>query len=190
MKILYCNKYNFAFSGTESYLYAAMDLMRDKGHETALFAMADPRGEPTAYDQHFIPAIDFKSKKTAWQSVKMAGHAIYSTDAKQRLRRMIAEFKPDLAHVRNIYHHLSPSILWELKAQKIPVIYHVNDFKMLCPSYNLVSHGNACERCSEGKFRHVVTEGCYAGPRSASVVLAAEAYVHRWLKTYERCVDL
>lgn len=103
---------------------------------------------------------------------------------------MIAEFKADLAHVRNIYHHLSPSILWELKAQKIPVVYHVNDFKMLCPSYNLVSHGHVCEKCSGGKFRHVVTEGCYSGSRKAAVVLAAEAYVHRWLKTYERCVDL
>ncbi|HSS99040.1 MAG TPA: glycosyltransferase, partial [Terriglobales bacterium] len=140
MKILYCNKYNYAFSGTEAYLFEAMGLMRAQGHQTALFAMADPRGEPMQYDHHFIPLIDFKAKKTAWQSVRMAGHAVYSTDARKRLRRMIAEFKPDLAHVRNIYHHLSPSILWELKANKIPVIYHVNDFKMLCPSYNLVSN--------------------------------------------------
>ena len=190
MRILYCNKYNFAFSGTEAYLFEAMGLMRAQGHETALFAMADPQGEPTAYDQHFIPLIDFKAKKTAVQSAKLAGHAIYSTDARKRLRRMIAEFKPDLAHVRNIYHHLSPSILWELKANKIPVIYHVNDFKMLCPSYNFVSKGRACEKCRDGKFRNVVTEGCYAGARSAAVVLALEAYVHRWLKTYDRCVDL
>ncbi len=191
MRILYCNKYNFAFSGTESYLFEVMALMRAQGHEAALFAMADPRGEPTPYDQHFVPPMDFKpSGTTALQSLKIAGHAIYSIEARKRLRRMIAEFRPDVAHVRNIYHHLSPSIFWELKTQGIPVIYHVNDFKMLCPSYNLVSHGKACERCKGGKFRHVVTEGCYAGPRSASVVLAAEAYVHRWLKTYERCVDL
>ena len=135
--------------------------------------------------------MDFKNgKKTVLQSAKMAGHAIYSTDARRRLRRVIAEFKPDLAHVRNIYHHLSPSILWELKANKIPVVYHVNDFKTLCPSYNFVSHGQACEKCSGGKYWHVVTEGCYAGSRSAAMVLAAEAYVHRWLKTYDRCVDL
>ena len=190
MRILYCNKYNFAFSGTEAYLFEAMELMRAQGHETALFAMADSRGEPTAYDQHFIPLVDFKARKTAMQSVKLAGHAIYSIDARKRLRRMIAEFKPDLAHVRNIYHHLSPSILWELKANRIPIIYHVNDFKMLCPSYNLVSKGQACEKCHGGKFWHVVSEGCYAGSLVSSMVLATEAYVHRWLKTYEQCVDL
>ena len=60
MRILYCNKYNFAFSGTEVYLFELMDLMRSHGHEAALFSMADPRGEPTQYDQHFVPAIDFK----------------------------------------------------------------------------------------------------------------------------------
>jgi glycosyltransferase involved in cell wall biosynthesis len=190
MRILYCNKYNFAFSGTESYLFDVMRLMRGAGHEVALFSMADPRGTPTPYDQHFVPLMDFKAGKPAWQSAKMAGHAIYSIDAQRRLKRMLAEFKPDLAHVRNIYHHLSPSILWELKAQKIPVIYHVNDFKMLCPSYNLVSRGQACERCKGGKFWHVVTEGCYSGTRGAAAVLATEAYVHRWIKTYDRCVDL
>jgi len=59
MRILYCNKYNFAFSGTEVYLFELMDLMRAHGHEAALFSMADPRGEATKYDQHFVPAIDF-----------------------------------------------------------------------------------------------------------------------------------
>jgi hypothetical protein len=61
MRILFCNKYNFAFSGTEVYLFELMDLMRSHGHEVALFSMADPRGEPTKYDQHFVPAINFKS---------------------------------------------------------------------------------------------------------------------------------
>jgi len=107
-----------------------------------------------------------------------------------RICSLLSDFQPQLAHVRNIYHHLSPSILWELRRQGIPVIYHVNDFKMLCPSYNLVSRGETCERCVKGAFRHVVSEGCYAGGPAASVVLAAEAYVHKWWKTYSTCVDL
>ena len=40
-----------------------------------------------------------------------------------------------------------------------------------------------------GAFHHAVTRGCYAGPRGSAVVLAAEAYLHKWLRTYERCVD-
>lgn len=187
MRILFCNKYNFRFSGTEAYMFSLMQLLREYGHEVALFSMQDHRGDPTPYDHYFVPAVDFKKAKGVLARVRLAAHAIYSRDARWRLRRMIADFKPDLAHVRNIYHHLSPSILWELKAQNVPVLYHLNDFKLLCPSYNLVSHGNACDACHDGRFLNVVSQHCYENSTQA-VALAAEAYVHKWLKTYERCV--
>ena len=178
MRILYCNKYNFPFSGTEVYLFELMDLMRSGGHEVALFSMSDPRGPSTVYDRHFVPYIDFKqSKQGLISNARLAAHAIYSPEARQRLRGMIAEFRPDVAHVRNIYHHLSPSILWELKKHDVPVIYHLNDFKLLCPSYNMVAHGRACEKCSGRKFWHVATEDCYTGGRRSALVLAAEAYI-------------
>ena len=190
MRILYCNKYNFPFSGTEVYMFELMDLMKAQGHEVALFSMADPRGQPTPYDQYFLPNIDFKKNTHGLLTrARLAAHAIYSTEARRRLRRLIAEFQPDVAHVRNIYHHLSPSILWELKSQGVPVLYHLNDFKLLCPTYNMVANGHVCERCRGGQFRHVLTEGCYTGPPGSALLLMAEAYFHRWLGTYQKCVD-
>jgi glycosyltransferase involved in cell wall biosynthesis len=188
MRILYCNKYNYAFSGTEVYLFEAMELMRSKGHEVALFSMADPRGELTPYDRHFMPHTDFKQQSGWLHKVGLAGHAIYSREARRRIRAMIADFRPDVAHVRNIYHHLSPSILWELKAQKVPVVYHLNDFKVLCASYNLVLRGEACEACKGGESWHALKERCYPGWGSR-MTLVAEAYVHKWLGTYRKCVD-
>lgn len=190
MRILYCNKYNFPFSGTEVYLFELMALMRAHGHETALFSMADARGPATTYDEFFVPHLDFKDQSLGWAArAKLAAHAIYSTDARRRLRKMIDAFRPDVAHVRNIYHHLSPSILWELKAQGIPVLYHLNDFKLLCPAYNFVAQGQNCEQCKGGHFIHVVSRGCYGGTKGAALVLAAEAYFHRWIHTYEKCID-
>jgi glycosyltransferase involved in cell wall biosynthesis len=189
MRILYCNKYNFPFSGTEVYLFELMELMRAQGHETALFSMADKRGRPSPYDQFLAPPVDFKAEHGLFARLRLAAHALYSREARRRLGRMIEEFRPDVAHVRNIYHHLSPSILWELKKHGVPVVYHLNDFKLICPTYNLVSHGRACERCRGGRFWPVVSEGCYAGGRAQALVLAAEAYVHKWLRTYQTCVD-
>jgi glycosyltransferase involved in cell wall biosynthesis len=189
MRVLFCNKYNYPFSGTEVYLFELMDLMRANGHEVALFSMADPRGEATPYDHHLVPNIDFKTKSGWWQKAQGAAHAIYSTDARRRIRAMIKEFRPDVAHVRSIYHHLSPSVLWELKAQDVPVVYHVNDFKVLCPNYNLVSRGKVCEACKGGAFWNALRSRCYPG-LGARMTLTAEAYAHRWLGTYRKCVDL
>jgi len=188
MRILFCNKYNYAFSGTEVYLFEAMELLRSKGHEVALFSMADPRGSPTLYDRHFVPSIEFKGQDGWFRKVGLAGRAIYSLEARRRIRGMIADFRPDVAHVRNIYHHLSPSILWELKAQKVPVVYHLNDFKVLCASYNLVLRGEACEACKGGEFWHALKEKCYPG-WGVRLTLVAEAYIHKWLGTYRKCVD-
>ncbi len=189
MRILFCNKYNFPFSGTEVYLFELMELLRSRGHEVALFSMADPRGGTTPYDRHFVPHVDFNAESGLWDKARKAGHAVYSWNARRRLRAMIREFQPDLAHVRNIYHHLSPSILWELKEQGIPVIYHLNDFKLLCPSYNLISDGEACEDCKGGAFWHALKPSCHPG-MGARITLVGEAYTHRCLGTYRKCVDL
>lgn len=188
MRVLYCNKYNYRFSGTEVYLFELMELMRSNGHEVALFSMADERGERTEYDRYFVPHLEFKGQLNWRQKIHGAAHAIYSTEARRRIRAMIQEFRPDVAHIRGIYHHLSPSILWELRAQNIPVLYHLNDFKLLCPNYNLVSKGNICEKCKAGAFWRALPSQCYAGA-AARATLVAEAYVHRWLGTYRKCVD-
>ena len=190
MRVLFCNKYNFRFSGTEQYIFDLSERLRDSGHETALFSMADKRGAPTPFDAHFLPHIDFKNVAGIRNRAHLAVHALYSRQARVRLGSLIEAFRPHIAHVRNIYHHLSPSILWELRARRVPVVYHINDFKLLCPSYNSVSRGCACKRCDEGRFWHVLTEGCYPNSRAGSFLLAAEAWLHRWLRTYEKCIDL
>ena len=191
MRILYCNKYDYPFSGTETYLFDLIEQMEKRGQETALFTMDHGRSPSFAGRRYGIPHIDFKDPKAGLlKKVKMAAHALYSPSARRAMRECLGDFSPDLAHVRGIYHHLSPSILWELKRQGIPVLYHLNDFKILCPTYNLVADGRPCELCSHGAFHHAVTKGCYAGPRSSALVLAAEAYLHKWLRTYERCVDM
>jgi glycosyltransferase involved in cell wall biosynthesis len=191
MRILYCNKYDYPFSGTEAYLFDLIHQMDRRGQETALFSMDHGRTPAFAGRSYLIPHIDFKDPNAGFlKKVRMAAHALYSPSARRAMRSCLADFSPDLAHVRGIYHHLSPSILWELKRQRIPVLYHLNDFKVLCPTYNLVAGARPCELCSQGAFHHAATRGCYSGPRSSAVVLAAEAYLHKWLRTYERCVDM
>ncbi len=191
MRILYCNKYDYPFSGTEAYLFDLIRRMDQGGQETALFSMDHGRTPAFEGRSYRIPYVDFKDPKAGLpKKVRMAAHALYSPSARRAMRACLADFAPDLAHVRGIYHHLSPSILWELKRHDVPVLYHLNDFKILCPTYNFVADARPCELCSHGAFHHAATKGCYNGPRSSAVVLAAEAYLHKWLGTYERCVDL
>jgi len=191
MRILYCNKYNFPFSGTETFLFDLMRRVDERGHATALFSMDHGRGGSFPGRSYLMPYINFKDPEAGLlRKSWMAAHALYSPSARRKMRDCLADFAPHVAHIRGIYHHLSPSILWELKRQRVPVLYHVNDFKMLCPTYNLVAHGRACDACISGDYYHALTQNCYAGGRHRAAVLAGEAYLHRWLDTYSRCVDL
>jgi len=63
MRILFCNKYSFPFSGTEVYLFELMNLLRSRGHEVALFSTADPRTGTTSDQRWLLPHIDFKDNK-------------------------------------------------------------------------------------------------------------------------------
>ncbi|MGZ6404372.1 MAG: glycosyltransferase family 4 protein, partial [Bdellovibrionota bacterium] len=189
MRILFCNKYNFRFSGTEAYLFDLLELLRAAGHEVAIFSMDCGERTERGYPQYLVPRIDFKDEGQApWTRARQAAHAIYSRSVRRKLAEAIEDFRPDIAHIRNIYHHLSPSVLWEFRAKHVPVIYQVNDLKVICPTNTLVAQGEPCERCRGGAFWHVGTQRCYGGTRSASLVLMAEAYVHKWLRTYGTCV--
>jgi glycosyltransferase involved in cell wall biosynthesis len=191
MRILYCNKYDYRFSGTESYLFELIDQIDRRGHQSMLFTMDHGSPAPFKGRAYRIPRINFKDPTAGiWKKARLAAHALYSRSARRSLGHCIAKFSPEIAHIRSIYHHLSPSILWEFRRRGVPVLYHLNDFKIVCPSYNLVAHGEACHACRQGGFYHVITEDCYAGGRSSAVVLAAEAYLHKWLQTYQRCIDL
>jgi len=191
MRILFVDKFFFEFSGTEVYLFELMSMLREEGHETAVFSMHHPKNKPSEYERYFVPHVDFRNGAGGIRArAAMAKRVVYYREARKRLGRLIRDFRPDVAHLRNFYHHLSPSILWELKARGVPTIYHINDFKILCPNYNLISKGKVCEKCAGGKFWHVVTERCHGSSLFSNLTLCAEAYVHRWLGTYRKCVDL
>ncbi len=190
MRILFCNKFNFAFSGTEVYLFALMKLLAEHGHDVGLFAMSHPANRPSPYSSYFVPYVDYRDKHVGVvRQVRLAGRAIYSLQSRRNVGNLVRDFRPDIAHVRNIYHQISPSILWELRGRGIPVVYHVNDFKLLCPSYNLVAHGSICERCASGAYHNVLRVRCHSSSFGSNAVLAGEAYLHRWLRTYEKCVS-
>jgi hypothetical protein len=108
MRVLYCNKYNYPFSGTEAYLFDLMGRMEERGHDTALFSM--DHGHPSAFAgrSFLIPYLNFKDPAASFlKKVRMAAHALYSPSARRRMRTCVQDFAPDLAHIRGIYHHLS-----------------------------------------------------------------------------------
>lgn len=183
MKILEINKYFFVKGGCEAYYFNLIELLEKNGHKIMHFSMKHPMNFASEYEDYFIKEIDY-THQSIKEKVINAGKIIYSFEAKKKLRELIRKEKPDIAHLHNIYHQLSPSIILELKNNNIPIILTAHDFKLICPNYKLYHRNHICEKCKKYRYYNCLLNKCMKGSVFGSLVNTVEMYFHYFLKSY------
>ena len=148
--------------------------------------MQDKNNDPTPYSKYFTLHFDLNEKTGFFGKINQASKIIYNFEAKNKIEELIKNEKPEIAHLHNFYHYLSPSIISPLKKHKIPVVMTLHDYKMICPNYKLFTKGKVCEKCKEGKYYNCTLNKCLKNSFSASLVATTEAYLHKFLKSYEK----
>ncbi|MBP6964210.1 MAG: glycosyltransferase family 4 protein [Armatimonadetes bacterium] len=192
MRVLIANKFYRPVGGPETIVFDTARELEALGHEAITFAMAHPDNRESQYSDYFVPSIDYNTRQSKGikRLAKEAADIVYSREARERIERLIADTRPDIAHLHNIYHQLSPSILAALKKAGIPTVLTLHDAKLICPAMLLLTHGRVCERCRGKWFHHAVLRKCVKDSYASSLVCAVEGAVHRSLRLYERNVDL
>jgi glycosyltransferase involved in cell wall biosynthesis len=191
MKILLVNKFNYQrTSGADKYFLDLAELLAAQGHEVAKFSMKHDRNLSDKYDKYFVDNIDFNRPKIT-DIFKYISRVIYSIEARKKFAQVIMEFKPDIIHIHNIYHQISPSILPVAKKFNIPVVAHLHDYKMLCPNYKMYNRKGICEKCRGGKYYNCLLNKCLKNSYPKSLLASIEMYLHhRFMKIYEKNIDL
>ncbi|MEK7103003.1 MAG: glycosyltransferase family 4 protein, partial [Patescibacteria group bacterium] len=136
---------------------------------------------------YFVSHVDYSAPMGIGEKIKSAGRMIYSLEAKRQFELLVQETKPDIVHIQNIYHHISPSILDVCSKYKIPVIQTVHDYKLICPN-RLFCNGQIETLCKGGMYYKEVLHRCTQHSFSASALLALEMYIHKWMHIYDRGV--
>jgi glycosyltransferase involved in cell wall biosynthesis len=188
MKILLVNKFYYRRAGAEAYLLDLEALLTAAGHEVAIFATNHPETLESAWSGYFIDAPSFRTRAGIVADARTVAHMIWSRRAAKSFRRLLNDFEPDIIHLHNIYHHLSPSILPVARRAGIPVVQTIHDYKWVCPNYTLWTQHEQCERCHVYRYWNAVRYRCVQGSRSASFAAALEMSIHRALQVYERDV--
>ncbi|HEV8155699.1 MAG TPA: glycosyltransferase family 4 protein, partial [Gaiellales bacterium] len=185
------NKFLHEKGGAELYMYRLAGLLEDRDVTVRYFGMRHPRNLPSPTERWYVSQVDFENPRTVRERMRVAGRMVYSTQARSRLGGLLAaESRFDIAHLHNIYHQLSPSLLAPLRAAGVPVVMTVHDYKLVCPVYTLTSHGTMCERCVGGSFQNAVRLRCERGSLPGSALVAGETWLHRRLRLWDRGIDL
>lgn len=188
-RLLSLNTYNYRRGGSDVVFFEHDALFRSLGWETAVMAMHHPKNEPSPWSKFFVDEIEFGHEYGVLQKLTMASKVIYSSEARRKLSRLLDDFPANVAHAHCIYHHLSPSVLMELKQRGIPTLMTAHDLKLACPSYKMVNRTGICERCKDGNLFNVIRYRCVRNSLPISGLIALESAIHKFMGVYKKNLD-
>ncbi|MCK4413716.1 MAG: glycosyltransferase family 4 protein [Candidatus Eisenbacteria sp.] len=186
MRVLQANKYHYVKGGAERYYLDVSHRLAARGHTVIPFAMQDERNEGSPHARFFVRGVDYHARGGPWRKIPDALRAIYSRETVRRVSALIADAHPQIAHLHNIYHQISPSLITALARHDIPMVQSLHDYKAICPGYLMMVKGKVCERCCTGSHFNCVIKRCLLDSYSASFVGWLEWRVHEFLHTYQK----
>jgi len=173
MKILLANKFYYHRGGAEVYAINLETLLRNHGHEVAVFSMQHPQNLPSAYSGFFPKEIDFNHVRVN-DFFTYITRPLGSKEVKNKFSRLADEFKPDVIHLNNIHSQLSPVIAEIAHKKGIKIIWTLHDYKILCPRYDCMRNGQPCNLCYTNKLP-VIRYSCMKNSRLTSILAYLEA---------------
>lgn len=149
--------------------------------------MDDPRNLESAQEPFFAPARAYDGAESGRvKRVRDAASSVYSLSARRALSRLLDEEQPDIAHLHNVYHQLTLSVVDELHSRGIPIVQTLHDWKIACPAYTLYLDGAPCRRCVDGNVLSAIKNRCIKGSAAGSALAALEAALAHRRGTYLR----
>lgn len=190
MRIAFANKYYYLRGGAERYMFELAALLESHGHDVVPFAMRDFKDRATPWARFFVSPVATESVRFGYQGLRTAGRLLYSFEARRKFGKLLDAAHPELVHVHNIYHQISPSILPEAKRRGLPVVMTAHDYKLVAPNYSLFHDGAVCERTKPDRWWEAAKHRCVKGSAAAGALEAFEMWLHAALGLYRKNVDV
>jgi glycosyltransferase involved in cell wall biosynthesis len=164
MKVLFIHcVYQFK-GGEDTVVIEELKLLQESGVETKL--------------------LEFNNKKNALLSVLQLP---YNVSSYQKTLRTLRSFKPDVVHVHNVHFAASPSVLFAVKKQKIPLVMTLHNFRLLCPSAMLCFKGKPFMYSLHQNFPWKATRlGVYKNSVFLTFWMSVAMQIHHWFKVWDK----
>ncbi len=127
---------------------------------------------------------------TGMGRVDLAKKTVWNGSAYRDLRALIRRERPQVAHFHNTFPLISPAAYHAVKAEGVPVVQTLHNYRLLCPNALFFREGRVCEDCM-GKTAPWpgVLHACYRDSRPSSAMVTATLTAHRAIGTWNKAVD-
>lgn len=143
MRILVIHNFYKHFGGEDSVVKSQIELLSKKGNDVYLYSKDSKNINPKDF---------FKVVKNSYSSKSSISD----------LERILVDFKPDIAHIHNVYPLISTGIYKYLSNKKVPIIQTVHNFRFMCPNGLMFRNNNTCTECLEkNSFYKCTFNKCY-----------------------------
>jgi len=178
MRVIMINKFLYPKGGDAIYTLETGKLLSQKGHDVYYWGMYDPKNQAYPFSEYFVDKIDYDRPMSFKMKIETSLKILYSLESRKKIEKFINLIKPDLIHLNNFAHQISPSILPLIKKYRIPTVMTLHDYKLVCPSYLMILKGKPCEKCRGGKFYWCFLNRCTKSSYLKSLINTIEMYFH------------
>jgi glycosyltransferase involved in cell wall biosynthesis len=144
-----------------------------------------------AHGHTVIPYVAHNDQIHGMSTTRVGLRAIWSRPAFDELRQLFRTRRPRLVHFHNTFPLISPAAYYAARAEGVPVVQTLHNFRLLCSNAVLYRDGAVCEICVGRRVAWPgVVHRCYHDSRIAAAAVAAVAATHRAIGTWSRMVDV
>lgn len=180
MKVLLANKSDFMTSNVDNLLGPHNSGQGSGGNQLQEFMYQPPVDSPGAWHEPAGGGAAAGRRRTGFPSLRGLLQSLESKrEAVQKVSRIIAEEKPDIAHLHNLEQYNLPAMLSPLKRAGVKVVLSLHDYKLLCPNLYMRGNGGLCSLCAGKNFWRATYHRCANQSFSQSIVMSATAYYHK-----------
>ncbi|MCD4670148.1 MAG: glycosyltransferase [Actinomycetia bacterium] len=138
LKILVLSDYSFVKGGAEQVAIASAIGLSKKNHEVIFFSAVGPVSEELkSSGLKEVICLDQSDILDNPSRIKAMISGIYNFSAVKELKRLLLRWKPDIIHMHGLSKALSWAPILAAGSFKIPVIYTIHDYGLLCPNLGI-----------------------------------------------------
>jgi glycosyltransferase involved in cell wall biosynthesis len=121
----------------------------------------------------------------------LAAATLWNRAKYRELRALVRRERPDVVHFHNTFPLVSPAAYHAARAEGVPVVQTLHNYRLICPGATLMREGRTCEDCvGRAAPWRGVARACYRGSRAASGAAALMLTAHRAMRTWARAVNV